>query len=154
MSKNLALPGFLRKNLEPITEAWRDFAETLALPTTDYILRDHIHQILFYIADDIESPQSMKQQEKKSQGQNDAQKKSPAEIHALLRQDIGFNLVEMVSEYRALRAIVLKLWIKEKIALTDSDLLDLIRFNEAIDQLLTQSIASFMEKLQPKIDAA
>lgn len=143
------LPSFIRKHLEPITEEWRDFAETLALPgTSDLVLRDHIHQILFFIADDIETNQTSKQQLDKSQGKNDARKKSPGAIHAKLRYEIGFTMVEMVSEYRALRATIIKLWTKSRIVLTDADVLDLIRCNEAIDQLLAQSIHRFMENYQ------
>ena len=155
MSESLPLPAFIRKTLDPITEEWRDFAETLAVDgTSDLVLRDHIHAILFYIADDIEIAQTAKQQVKKSHGKSDKHKDSPGAIHAALRHGIGFNMVEMVSEYRALRATVIKLWTKTRIVLTDSDVLDLIRFNEAIDQLLTQSVACFIENYQLKPKSA
>lgn len=146
MPENFPLPAFIRKNLAPITEEWRDFAETLAPKgTTDLVLRNHIHQILFYIADDIETSQTNAQQHKKSQGRSDKDKDSPGASHATLRLEAGFNIVQMVSEYRALRATVTKLWTKTRPVLIDSDVLHLIRFNEAIDQLLAQSVASFTE---------
>lgn len=143
------LPVFIRKNLDPITEEWRAFAETLAVKgTSDLVLRNHIHHILFSIADDIETSQTVRQQISKSHGKSDNLKPSPGAIHATLRHKIGFNMVEMVSEYRALRATITKLWTKTRIVLTDADVLDLIRFNEAIDQLLAQSVARFMENYQ------
>jgi len=152
MSQNYPLPIFIRKNLEPITEEWREFAQTLApAGTTDLELRDHIHQILFFIADDIETFQTSAQQQEKSLGYDD-RGKSPAKIHATLRYRTGFNLVEMISEYRALRATVTKLWTKTRIVMTESDVLSLIHFNEAIDQLLAQSVASFVENYQPKTE--
>lgn len=155
MSASQRLSCFIRKNLDPITEEWRDFAETLAAKgTPDLVLRDHIHQILFFIADDIESSQTAKEQTRKSRGKVDKHKKSPGALHATLRHGIGFNMVNMVSEYRALRATITKLWTKTKIALTDADVLDLIRFNEAIDQLLAQSVACFMENYEPKPEIA
>lgn len=148
MTPSLPLARFIRKNLGPITEEWWSFAKTIAVAgTSDLVLRNHIHPILFFIADDIESSQTEKQQIRKSQGKSDKNPDSPGAIHATLRYDIGFNMVEMVSEYRALRATVVKLWTKSRIVLTDADVLDLIRFNEAIDQLLAQSVASFMEKV-------
>jgi hypothetical protein len=151
MSQSLPLPAFIRKNLDPITEEWRSFAETLAVKgTSDLILRDHIHPILFYIADDIETAQTSELQVRKSHGKSDEHKDSPGAIHAALRHGIGFNMVEMVSEYRALRATVIKLWTKTRIVLTDSDVLDLIRFSEAIDQLLAQSVGCFIDKYQLK----
>jgi hypothetical protein len=59
-------------------------------------------------------------------------------------------MVQMVSEYRALRATVIRQWTKVRTVLSDSDVLELIRFNEAIDQLIAQSVASFMESYQLK----
>jgi signal transduction histidine kinase len=53
----------------------------------------------------------------------------------------------MVSEYRALRASVTRLWTKECGRLEGDDLVDLIRFNEAIDQSLAESTARFSEDL-------
>lgn len=144
---NLTLPHFIRKNLEPITEEWKDFAKTLAVKgTSDVVLRNHIHYLLFYIADDIESPQTSKQQLSKSQGKRDGLKESPGGMHAIYRLDTGFDLIAMVAEYRALRATITKLWTASRLVLTDADIMDLIRFNEAIDQLLAQSIDSFVKE--------
>ena len=49
----------------------------------------------------------------------------------------------MVSEYRALRASVVKQWIAHNRVLADTDLDDLTRFNEAIDQAVTESVAHY-----------
>jgi signal transduction histidine kinase len=51
----------------------------------------------------------------------------------------------MVSEYRALRSSVLRLWLSEE---SDHDahlVTDMIRFNESIDQALAESIASYSQ---------
>ena len=45
----------------------------------------------------------------------------------------GFNINEMISDYRALRASVTKLF-REATRIKQSDINDLIRFNEGIDQ--------------------
>jgi signal transduction histidine kinase len=64
----------------------------------------------------------------------------------LLRTRSGFDIKELASEYRALRATVLRLW-------TDACLPeppnreDMIRFNEAIDQALAESIAIFSDRV-------
>jgi hypothetical protein len=149
VTENLSLPAFIRKNLATITEEWQQFAETLATPgTSDLLIRNSIHQILFFIADDIETSQSAAQQTAKSQGQNDKRKDNPGVLHATERYDIGFNMVEMVSEYRALRATVIKLWTKAKPVMIYSDMVELIRFTEAIDQLLAESVICFMKNYQ------
>jgi signal transduction histidine kinase len=49
----------------------------------------------------------------------------------------------MVSEYRALRASVLRLWTKATGSLTGTDFDDLMRFNEAIDQALAESVTRY-----------
>jgi signal transduction histidine kinase len=53
----------------------------------------------------------------------------------------------MVSEYRALRASILRLWTKATGNLTGDDIGDLMRFNEAIDQATAESIVRFMRDL-------
>ena len=92
--------------------------------------------------------QSKKDQTAKSKGLQIANNRddTPAEKHGSGRMEEGFNMQEMVSEYRALRASVTKLFreaTKEK--LHGNDIIDLIRFNEAIDQSLTESISSFTD---------
>lgn len=155
MNASLPLSVFIRKKLDPITEEWRAFAQIIAPKgTSDFVLRNHIHQLLFFIADDIEANQSEEQQKRKSQGKNDEGNNNPGALHAQFRFNAGYNMVQMVAEFRALRATVIKLWTKTRIVLTDSDMLDLIRFNEAIDQLLTESVASFIENYQLKPKSA
>jgi phosphopantetheinyl transferase (holo-ACP synthase) len=53
----------------------------------------------------------------------------------------------MVSEYRALRASVIRLWTRANGSLTGADLEDLMRFNEAIDQSTAESINRFTQDL-------
>jgi len=53
----------------------------------------------------------------------------------------------MVAEYRALRASVIRLWSRDREAASPTDLDDLTRFNEAIDQSLAESITRFTEDL-------
>jgi len=63
-------------------------------------------------------------------------------MHALLRAQSGFSINQMAAEYRALRASVLNLWTK-KAEPNAVDPQDMIRFNEAIDQAVAESVAFF-----------
>jgi hypothetical protein len=110
----MRLAAFIRQNSGEIIAEWEHFAQTL-VPAAEGImplsLRNHISYILAFIADDIESSQTDAEQLKKSRGEKPKDlRDSVAEIHAALRQAGGFNLDQMVSEYRALRASVTKLW--------------------------------------------
>jgi signal transduction histidine kinase len=60
----------------------------------------------------------------------------------VLRAKSGFDINQLASEYRALRASVLSLW-TEACHPADPPVADVIRFSEAIDQALAESIAFF-----------
>ena len=53
--------------------------------------------------------------------------------------------MQMVSEYRALRASVIRLWTRSTPGPDSLD--ELTRFNEGIDQALTESIKSYTAEL-------
>jgi len=147
----MRLANFIRENKQPIIGEWESFARTLtpAAHMTRFQLRDHIEQILSFIAEDLESPQTAGQQIRKSHGKNDSMdvENSAAEIHGNIRHDEGFDIVQMVSEYRALRSSVIKLWTNANRILSDEDVVDLTRFNESIDQALAESVVKFTQKV-------
>jgi signal transduction histidine kinase len=141
------LPEFIAENTSHIIGEWEAFARTLTPASTGMTplsLRDHIHQILEFIVDDMRSPQSPREQTKKSHGKQENDAKSAistaAETHAALRLAGGFGIDQMVSEYRALRASVVKLWGRSNPLIDTYDLSDLTRFNESIDQVLAESV--------------
>ena len=142
------LSTFILDNIEPILQEWEAFARSI-FPIDQTVntkeLRDHAKQMLLVIAADLERTESNGDQAKKSKGlapQNET-KETPAEEHGLSRMEQGFSLRDMVSEYRALRASVTKLFGNASRKTHSSDLNDLIRFNEAIDQSLSEAIAKY-----------
>ena len=146
---DLRLADFIRLNVEPIVAEWISFARTRTPASDDMTrlaLQDHIKEILQFLADDIEAPQTKNEQVDKSHGLGppDGQvAQSAAELHAALRLTDGFDIDQMVSEYRALRASVVKQWTARNQALAATDVDDLTRFNEAIDQAVTESVAHY-----------
>ena len=150
---DMRLSAFILHNTEAIVQKWEDFAR-LQLPAAADMdtlsLRDHAEAILQAIAKDLETFQSRAAQLAKSLGQAPAMLGAPetaAQTHAVLRAKSGFDINQLAAEYRALRASVLRLW-------TDAhpdapDLLDqLMRFNEAIDQALAESIGFFHTQVE------
>jgi len=142
---------FIRENLESILNDWEKFASSIpsAAAMDARELRDHAKEILLAIALDMEVAQSDQEQSIKSKGLKVASgdKDTDATTHAGVRFADGFSLNEMVSEYRALRASVIRLWLAQPEVETNGRVYELTRFNEAIDQALTESIACFSEKL-------
>ncbi|NTZ05990.1 sensor histidine kinase [Burkholderia metallica] len=149
----MRLADFIVRNMEPILVQWEAFAATL-LPAARNMnslgLRDHAREILTAVAKDIATPQTRQAQHEKSLGralEPANTRETAAQTHAVLRARRGFNINQLAAEYRALRASVLRLWIDEcQPSVPDLD--DLIRFNEAIDQALAESVAFFTEQVE------
>lgn len=145
------LPFFIRSNTAAIVSEWEAFARTL-LPSaegmTPHALRDHIHQILAFIESDIVSYQTLTEQTEKSHGdKKQSQPATAAQTHAAIRFAGGFDIGQMTSEYRALRASVLKLWTETAPAFDAQDIADMTRFNESIDQELAESVNFYTERV-------
>ena len=149
----IRLPTFIRQGMPEIVEEWSRFARTRTPASNGmsaHALKDHIEEILTVIATDLETPQTSVEQVQKSHGDGPREsgvRHTPAETHAALRLSDGFDIDQMVSEYRALRASVTKLWSAARSGLNQRDLNDLIRFNEAIDQSVTESLSHYTELL-------
>jgi signal transduction histidine kinase len=147
------LAEFIAANTEPILLEWVAFAESCgpaAKLMDDSSLRDHALAMLRAIVADLRTVQTASEQSEKSKGNADSSASDPdtaAETHGADRAWSGFTVGQMVSEYRALRASVIRLWIKASGTLTGSDLDDLVRFNEAIDQAIAESITRYTEDL-------
>ena len=110
-------------------------------------LRDHAEQMLRFIAAYIETEQSESQWFAKSLGHPDESSGglSASQEHGLARATERFTVDEMTSEYRALRASVTRMWLGHPDADVDAAR-QLVRFNEAIDQLLAESMKQFIAK--------
>jgi signal transduction histidine kinase len=59
---------------------------------------------------------------------------------AMYRIIDGFTVDQVVGEFRALRASILRLWIERGSANIQADPTQITRFNESIDQMLTESV--------------
>lgn len=144
----MRLSKFITENMEEILVEWESFARTIhpAAETMDSLtLRDHAQLILEATAKDIETEQTDREQSDKSKGlaRDLAGAETAATTHGALRQIAGFNLKQLGSEYRALRASVIRLWESRLTEFDRSEFIDMMRFNEAIDQALAESISSY-----------
>lgn len=151
----MRLAKFILANVEPILAEWEAFAATLpsGANMTKLALRDHAQAILLASARDMEANQSLAQQTGKSQGKGGADTRESDQLdiasaqHAEERVGSGFDIIEVVSEYRALRASVLRLWSKSLLQPDLDDIDDITRFNESIDQSLAEAVESYTERL-------
>jgi signal transduction histidine kinase len=146
----MRLAAFIRSHIEQISAEWELFAATL-LPEEEFsasVLRDGIVDILNEIAVDMDRSQSAEQQQEKSEGDPRRHQhiEDAAERHALARVKMGLSSRQVISEFRALRATVIRLWQRDA-EIDKPSLYDLTRFNEAIDQALTEAAVRYTEEI-------
>ncbi|MDB5911619.1 MAG: hypothetical protein JWP22_294 [Ramlibacter sp.] len=141
------LCDFLTSHAGEILAAWDEFAATVVhqgKALDQVTLRDHAAEILKTIAADLAQPQTAAEQDAKAKGLAPRSGEvTPAETHADYRMVAGFAVDAMVTEYRALRASVLKIWGDAGGCTSTEDLRDLTRFNEAIDQSIAESVGRY-----------
>lgn len=155
----MRLGAFIQGEMERIIVEWVAFAATL-LPAAAHLdgeaLRDHCRAMLDAIVLDLAQEQSDEEQAVKSKGEApvpEEASRTAAQTHATLRARDGFNINQMMAEYRALRATVVRLWMLHLEAGTPSapggaEMQNIIRFNEAIDQALTESVGEFSRAVE------
>ena len=143
----MRLSQFIQTNSEKILAEFESFARGLTpAPAMDMAaLRDHAAAMLEVIARDLETPQTKREGTEKGKGRSDAGHKAatPAQEHGSGRASSGFSMSDFVSEYRALRASVIRLWTETEGSWEARDLNDVVRFNEAIDQALAEATERF-----------
>lgn len=154
----MRLPDFIRQHADRIVDEWEQFARTItpAAETMDReALRDHAKAILLAAARDMNTAQTASEQLAKAKGEGIEKTPSLYEAsasHGELRHTVGFDLVQMTSEFRHLRACVIRLWVDDLESPDMAYFQDMIRFNEAIDEALAESTAAYAEQVNHSRD--
>ena len=150
--KKRTLGEFILTDMDAILDKWCKFAATClpaAAAMNSLELEDHARKILEAVAADLSTPRSVEERARKSMGLVPAlfpARETAAQTHALLRAKSGYDIKQLVSEYRALRASTLSLW-ADACEPGNPELYDVIRFGEAIDQAVAESVANFSARV-------
>ncbi|MGJ7582835.1 sensor histidine kinase [Variovorax sp. RHLX14] len=147
----MQIADFLDSASDKILEESVAYARTIRIlkDEEESVLRDHLPLVLHAISADLRSAQSRTESIDKSHGKASAAenaKATAAETHGLMRARSGLDIDQVVAEYRALRACVVRLWADAAPATSDS-LRDVGRFNEAVDQALAESVRVYAEEV-------
>lgn len=135
----------LRQRESDIVDEAARFAQSLA-PFADEavdsaVLRDHLPSVLRAMVRDLERPQTREEEIAKSEGRAPTSTaETAAEIHGRMRAESGLSVGQVVAEYRVLRSVVSRMWSDSAVHDSDSRN-DMIRFNEAIDQAIAESVS-------------
>lgn len=147
----MKLSVFILSNLEEILQEWEAFASTMEpLRHADRAeLRDHAAALLQVIVVDLDTPQDELESIAKSKGlAPQSIEDTVAESHAAHRIAAGLNSDQVMAEFRALRSSVLRLWARRIEVTSASEIQDMVRFNEAMDQAQTESMARYTKMLR------
>lgn len=148
----MRLADYIERNAVSLVDAAEAFAHAHCpdgLHLDRDALRDHLPQILSAIVADLRREQSSEDEVAKAGGLRDACDGTPsaAQSHGRLRAKAGFDIGQLVAEYRALRASVLRSWTAMQPASAQS-FEDMNRFNQAIDQAIAESVADFAAEVE------
>ncbi|HUX85717.1 MAG TPA: HAMP domain-containing sensor histidine kinase [Chloroflexota bacterium] len=146
----MPLAAFILANIEPIAREWEEFAKTCtpaSIGMTRSGLLDDVTRILRAVVDDMEQPQTSTEQEAKGKSlRSSGLLGRVAASHVGLRIESRFDLAQIVSEYRAMRASVLRLWSDSRPGGLSEDAMSLIRFDEAIDQSVAEIVPTYLQR--------
>jgi signal transduction histidine kinase len=146
---------FLEENVDSIVDEFETFARTSG-PAAEHLssrnLRDHAKLMLQAIAADMAAGQSPTSRHDKAEGRAPWSPFSRVTLtgrqHAQHRFQQGFTLPQMLSEYRALRASVIRRWTAQLPGLDAGQVDELTRFGEAVDEGLTEAIGWYSKRLE------
>lgn len=149
---NMRLSDFIVQNSPIFIAEWTSFATTLpgCREMSIQELEDHALGMLLTIAADLDRSQTAQQQKDKSQGRGVrlSLQATSAEEHGSARHSQKFGVIALVAEFRALRASVVRHWLVQQTSASSTELEELIRFNEAIDQAVAESVAQFVGEVE------
>ena len=131
----------------------RVFAKSVQVgaPLDDAALRDHLPDIVDAIVADLRRPQTASEELRKSEGRAvspPGHPRSAAGTHALHRAHSGYSISQLVSEYRALRASVLRMWADSPGPASAASRDEVTRFNEAIDEAIAESVTHYADEVE------
>ena len=153
----MRLSQFITSSSKRIISEWEEFARLHLAVASKMDLkqrRDHVEGMLQAIAADLDTPQTKREQASKATGKVDEGlgSQTAANAHGTDRAATGFTPVDVVAEFRSLRASVLRLWSDARSQFSREDLEELTRFNEAIDQQLVESMTRYFHDVEHSKD--
>ena len=149
----MTLSEFIENNMDRLIEQWEELARNVQPEDADLDreeLRDWADGVLRAIAKEMETAQAddapMRRRSKGLEPADAPGITEAAQVHAMHRLVQGFRISNMIAEYRSLRTTVSVMWHEE----TRGDpvgLKQLIRFDEALDHAVSESVRRYTTSL-------
>lgn len=145
----MRLADFIEGNRERIVAAWQRYAESLPPFDVQGSLAElHAHggHMLDAIVSGMRQPASPPLPAAMADGPEHPP--GGGAEHGLRRHAAGLSLVAMISEFRALRAVVLRLWAGAGFVRSPQAFDDLVTFNESIDSVTAAAVTGFSQAVE------
>lgn len=142
-SRQMRLSEFIRTDAERILREWEEMVKAQRPETSlpGSVLRAPAAAILRSLAETLDSS-SLTPQGNFSQGTERV-----AAVHVDLRIESGFDLAQIIGEYSALRACILRLWrATDPLAFTEQGVTEISRLTEAIDEVVSQTVHVYEQR--------
>jgi len=142
----MSLSSFITSHREAILAEWEENARRRIVGDGDLEipqLRDHLGELLDTVAHELDVRERGRAAETTSTGRVDA----VAEKHGAGRAQQGMTVKQVVSEFPIMRSCVTHLWLRSRASDGPPDPETLVRFDEALDRALTQSVSEFTDRV-------
>lgn len=147
----MRLADFILENTESILREWEAFASSIwpgevANPRR---LRDHASDMLIALSSEMKKAASRDEGiGRTTPATMTGQPGSIAsDLHAISRIESGFDLQDLVAEYRALRKNIIRLWHQSPEGPGPEHLDDVVNFNQVLDRLLAEAVVSYVRRI-------
>lgn len=145
------LSAFIIHHMDGIITEWQDVAITLmphAKTMPSAALHEHAQKILKAIVQDLDAAGIEASGARQAAEPAQTGGESAAAVHGALRYNAGFEPAQLTAEFRALRNNVLRLWMTSGTTPTNDTLAEVLRFNDAIDQALTEAVGRYTQEAE------
>ncbi|NUZ05877.1 sensor histidine kinase [Piscinibacter koreensis] len=143
----MSLSAFIVAHENEILAEWVAYTRTLlpaASTLSEGVLQEHGRAVLRGVIAEMAVERSAAELTEQSRRTSPAEPESAAAVHGTIRQLVGFDPVQMVAEFRALRASVLRLWsAAPRKGDPQTSVAEIARFNAAVDQALAESVERY-----------
>jgi signal transduction histidine kinase len=146
----MRLATFLRVSSTAIVDEWATFALRCTPEASVEDRRDHLAGMLAAIARDLETADGQPAPAQAATAAEGGSASGPgdtaADAHGAERAATGYTSLQMMAEFGALRASVLRLWLADERSTRDADDIgDVMRFNAALDRVILESIERYQD---------
>lgn len=143
----MRVADYILNNIEPVFKEWEKFARGI---WPDEVarsseLRDHACEMILTVIRKMKSGQT----ELRQNGTDAQLIDNVSDLHANKRAKSGFHLQDLVADYRALRTNAIRLCSASMPEPVEIVIEDIVRFKEAIDRMLAESVLSYVGRVNP-----